>query len=156
MGRTLSLLPHLPRLEEDGTTHRRECECVRCDAGFRPTEHERALARARWDHQKARDQASRLLARRRERERLKAVALELQLGQEERVVDDRVRTLRAVRQRVDHDRRLALLQSLRRSGVSLREALVEVERRVGSEGERVGPAGIEPAANGLKVRSSTS
>ena len=45
MGRTLSLLTHLPRFEPDGTTHRRDCECVRCDAGFRPTEEERRVAR---------------------------------------------------------------------------------------------------------------
>ncbi len=37
MGRNLSLLAHLPRFEADGVTHRRDCECVRCDAGYRPT-----------------------------------------------------------------------------------------------------------------------
>ena len=58
MGRTLSLLARLPRLEEDGVTHRRDCECVRCDAGYRPTEHERADARRRIGEQKAREQAA--------------------------------------------------------------------------------------------------
>jgi hypothetical protein len=157
MGRTLSLLAHLPRLEADGVTHGRDCECVRCDAGFRPTEQERALAHRRWDERRAREAAQRALARRRERARVKAAALELQLGTEARAVDERLRVLREARARAAHEARLALLQSLRAAGIPLREALAEVERRMGGEGVLpVGPAGIEPATNGLKVRSSTS
>ena len=52
------------------------------------------------------------------------------------------------------DGRLALLAQLRRGGMSLKEALAEVERSAGSAND-VGPAGFEPAAYGLKVRSST-
>jgi hypothetical protein len=88
---SLPLLAHLPRLEADGVTHRRDCECVRCDAGFRPTEHDRTVARQRWQVTRAQE---------------------------------------------------------RRAGVPLTRALELVDR--------VGPAGFEPAAYGLKVRSSTS
>jgi hypothetical protein len=66
-----------------------------------------------------------------------------------------VRALRAARALTDADGRLALLQTLRRTGMPLAAALLEVERR-SSEPALVGPAGFEPAANGLKVRSSTS
>jgi hypothetical protein len=45
-------------------------------------------------------------------------------------VDDRIGALRAARARVAADRRLALLQALRQSGMPLSEALVEVDRRV--------------------------
>jgi len=68
MGRTLSLLARLPRLETDGVTHRRDCECVRCDAGFRPTERERVEARRRISDKRAREQAARDVARREERD----------------------------------------------------------------------------------------
>ena len=144
----LPLLAHLPRLEADGVTHRRDCECVRCDAGFRPTEHDRALARERWQLAKAQQAAARALDRRRQKVRAKKFALVMELDAEAKATDERIVALRAARTRVDDDDRLALLQSLRAEGVPLAEALEIVER--------VGPAGFEPAAYGLKVRSSTS
>lgn len=156
MGRNLSLLAHLPRLEADGIMHRRDCECVRCDAGFVPSEQERIAARRRWEDRRARSTASRALARRQERARVKVAAVELQPEREARDVDDRIGALRAARARVAADRRLALLQALRQSGMPLSEALVEVDRRAQSDAFLVGPAGFEPAAYGLKVRSSTS
>ena len=128
MGRTLSLLAHLPRLEPDGVTHRRDCECVRCDAGFRPSEQERAEARERWAVRKARDAAARALARRRERARVKQAALEIQLEREGRVVDAHLHDLRAARARADADARLAMLERLRREGVPLAQALQRVEQ----------------------------
>jgi hypothetical protein len=136
--------------------HRRDCECVRCDAGYRPSEQERAAARRRWEDRRARSTAERTLARRQERARVKAAAIGLQLELEAQEVDDRIGALRAARARVASDRRLALLQALRRSGMPLAEALVEVERRAGDDSVSVGPAGFEPATYGLKVRSSTS
>ena len=145
----LPLLAHLPRLEADGVTHRRDCECVRCDAGFRPTEQDRALARARWQLARAQQAASRALDRRRENVRAKRFALVMELDAEAKATDEQIGALRAARTRVDGDERLALLQRLRGEGVPLAEALKIVE-------ERVGPAGFEPAAYGLKVRSSTS
>jgi hypothetical protein len=131
MGRTLSLLAHLPRLEADGTTHRRDCECVRCDAGYRPTEQERATALERWEVQRARVAAERALARRRERARVKQVAVELELSADVQAVDDQIRALRSARARVDEDRRLALLERLRRAGLPLGKALAEVDRIAG-------------------------
>ncbi|HEY5319171.1 MAG TPA: hypothetical protein VIJ20_14370, partial [Solirubrobacteraceae bacterium] len=77
MGRNLSLLAHLPKLEADGIMHRRDCECVRCDAGFRPSEHEREAARQRWEDRRARSTVERALALRRERARVKAAAVGL-------------------------------------------------------------------------------
>ena len=144
----LPLLAHLPRLEADGVTHRRDCECVRCDAGFRPTEHDRTVARERWQLAKSQQAAARALDRRREKVRAKKFALVKELDAEAQATNDRINALRAARTRADSDERLALLQRLRGEGVPLAEALEIVDR--------VGPAGFEPAAYGLKVRSSTS
>jgi hypothetical protein len=127
MARTLSLLAHLPRLEADGMTHRRDCECVRCDAGFRPTEHERAAARQRFEMAQARETAARALARRRERARVKRAALALELEADAKAVDARLAALRAARERAEHDCRLAMLARLRQAGVPLAEALKSVE-----------------------------
>jgi hypothetical protein len=151
----LPLLAHLPRLEADGSTHRRDCECVRCDAGYRPTEEQRESARLRWEVARAKAAAERALQRRREQERVRRAALALELGAEARATDDRIQRLRAARVRADGDGRLELLAQLRGAGLPLKEALAEVERLAGSANE-VGPAGFEPAAYGLKVRSSTS
>ena len=144
----LPLLAHLPQLEADGVTHRRDCECVRCDAGFRPTEHDRTVARERWQLAKTQQAAARALDRRREKVRAKKFALVMELDAEAKVTDARINDLRAARTRVDSDDRLALLQRLRSEGVPLAEALERVDR--------VGPAGIEPATRGLKVPCSTS
>jgi hypothetical protein len=146
--KTLPLLAHLPRLDADGVTHRRDCECVRCDAGFRPTEHDRVVARQRWQLARTQQAAARALDKRQERIRARRFALVLQLEAETKATDERISALRAARARVERDDRLALLERLRRSGVPLAEALEIVDR--------VGPAGFEPAAYGLKVRSSTS
>ena len=120
---------HLPRLEADGVTHRRDCECVRCDAGFRPSEHERAAAQRRWDDRKAREAAARALARREERARVRALATGMQLTADVQAADAHVRELREAKARVDADWRLALFQSLRAAGLSIPAALDEVERR---------------------------
>jgi hypothetical protein len=129
MGRNLSLLAHLPRLEADGVTHRRDCECVRCDAGYRPTEADRTVAGRRWEERRIREAAARALARRQERARVRAVATELVLGAEVQAANEQVRALRAAHRRVDGDSRLALLQALRRTGMPLAAALAEVDRR---------------------------
>src|SRR5215467_8100378 len=108
----LPLLAHLPRLEADGVTHRRDCECVRCDAGFRPTEHDRAVASQRWQLTKAQQAAARALDRRRERIRAKQFALVQELEAERKVTDQRIQALRVARARTDGDDRLDLLQRL--------------------------------------------
>jgi hypothetical protein len=130
MGRTLSLLARLPRLEEDGLTHRRDCECVRCDAGFRPTEHERAEARRRVGEHKAREQAARAMARKKERERMNQAVVDVYVDEQVRAANQQLRALREARDRAAADERLAQLWQLRRDGWSLRDALEEVERRV--------------------------
>ena len=144
----LPLLAHLPQLEADGVTHRRDCECVRCDAGFRPTEHDRTQARERWQLAKAQQAAARALDRRREKVRAKKFALVMELDAEAKATDEHIDALRAARTRVDGDDRLAMLQRLRSGAFRWREALERVDR--------VGPAGIEPATRGLKVPCSTS
>ena len=129
MGRNLSLLAHLPRFEADGVTHRRDCECVRCDAGYRPSEHERAAAQRRWEQQREREVAARALARRQERARIRSLATSLQVTADVQAADARIHELREAKARVDADRRLALFQALRRNGLSITAALDEVERR---------------------------
>src|SRR3954451_20956565 len=101
MGRTLSLLAHLPRFEADGVTHRRDCECVRCDAGYRPSEAERTVAGRRWEERRIREAAARALSRRQELARVRAVATELALGAEIQVANEKVRALRAAHVRAD-------------------------------------------------------
>jgi hypothetical protein len=169
MGRTLSLLARLPRLEDDGVTHRRDCECVRCDAGFRPTEREREAARRRIGEKRAREQAARDLERRKERERMNQVMVEVYVDEQVKAANDQLRSLREACARAAADERLAQLWQLRRAGYTLRDAIDEIERRSAGqqngpqndlheqrEKKEVGPAGFEPAAYGLKVRSSAS
>lgn len=151
MGRTLSLLTHLPQLEADGVTHRRDCECVRCDAGFRPSEHERAAAQRRWEAQRAREAAERALARRQERARVKALATELQVQADVRAADARVRELREAKARVDSDRRLAMFQMLRRKGLSIPAALEEVDRQLRA-GQK---ADARPDGDGRPARATS-
>jgi hypothetical protein len=127
MGRNLSLLGHLPRLEEDGVTHRRDCECVRCDAGFGPSEHERAEARRRFEERQERERAERAVKRARERERMKQVERDLYVDAQVQAADAQVRALREARARGAGDRRLAELWRLRRAGYSLRAALDAVD-----------------------------
>src|SRR5262245_47046926 len=73
MPRQLSLETRSPSFEVDGVTHRRACECPRCEAGYGPSDAERARAALRWDEQRARQAAERMLLRRQERKRAKAM-----------------------------------------------------------------------------------
>ena len=134
MGRTLSLLARLPRFEDDGITHRRDCECVRCDAGYRPTEHERAEARRRHGEHKAREQVARDIVRRKERERMKLAVVDVYVDEQVRAANEQVRALREARDRAAADERLAQLWELRQAGLSLRDAIDEVERRATGAG----------------------
>jgi hypothetical protein len=109
--------------------HRRDCECVRCDAGYRPTEHERAAARRRQVEHKAREQATREATRRKERERMKLAVVDVFVDEQVRAANDQVQALRDARNRAAADERLAQLWQLRRAGLSLRDAIEEVERR---------------------------
>src|SRR5207244_10821910 len=100
---TLPLLAHLPRLEADGRTHGRDCECVRCDAGFRPTEHDRTVARQRWQLTKAQQAAERALDRRRERVRAKRFAVVQELETERKVTDETIQAVRTAHRRTRGD-----------------------------------------------------
>ena len=168
MGRTLSLLARLPRFEDDGVMHRRDCECVRCDAGYRPTEHERAAARRRQVEHKAREQAAREATRRKERERMKLAVVDVFVDEQVQAASHRGAgaARRAKILRAAADERLAQLREPRRTGFSLRDAIRRGPaprggrraRRSGSRvrGSRWAQQGSNPAANGLKVCSSAS
>jgi membrane protein involved in colicin uptake len=120
------------RLEADGETHRRDCECARCDAGFVPSEGERRIgqrsARRRDELGRARAVALRARERRRERERLRQLDLQSFFARSNAATDAEIARLRALRARSLEDRRLDLLLGLRNAGLSLAAAIAEVDR----------------------------
>jgi hypothetical protein len=128
MGRQRLLQPTLPQVEADGQTHRRDCECPRCDAGFRPSEKERAVAARRWEEQQIRLAAEAALARKRARDRVKALETTVALEAEERRTADRLRALAELRERLKGDRRLEALLASRRAGRPVEEALADADR----------------------------
>jgi hypothetical protein len=119
----------LPAFEDDGVTHRRDCDCARCDAGFGPSESERAEALRRWDEKKARAAAERAAARKLEGERIKRAEVDLFLKDQIRLTDQQLRSLRDLGSRVQKDPRLDELSRLRSKGMSLRDALAEIDQR---------------------------
>jgi hypothetical protein len=129
MGRALSLLTRLPSFEEDGVTHRRDCACARCDAGFGPSEHERAEALRRWTEKQARAAAERAVARKKEGERLKRAEMDLFVSDQVKAADEHLRKLHALEQRVQSDQRLEELWRLRKRGLSLVESMAEIDRK---------------------------
>jgi hypothetical protein len=135
MGRNLSLLVRLPSFEGDGVTHRRDCVCTRCDAGFAPTEHERAAAKRRWDDKRAQEAAARALARKKEGQRLKRAEMDFFVDGQIKAANDHLRELHDLDARIRRDRRLEELWRLRRGGLSLRESMNEVDRLFPPEGE---------------------
>src|ERR1700709_968153 len=116
MGRNLSLLARQPTFEEDGVTHRRDCACARCDAGFAPSEHERSEARRRWDDRRAQAAAARALARKREGDRLKRAETELFIDDQIRAADQHLRELHDLEARLRDDQRLEELWGVGRRG----------------------------------------
>ena len=119
----------LPRLEADGQTHRRDCECPRCEAGFSPSEGQREAAGRRWDEQRAREQAAVALERRRARARIKALGVTLALEEEERRTEARLREEAALAARLRADPRLSAMLDNRRRGRPPEEAIREAESR---------------------------
>ena len=134
MSRTLSLLVRLPSFEDDGIIHRRDCGCARCDAGFGPTELERAEARRRWEEKQGQEAALRVAARKKENDRLKRAEAELFVSDQVKAADDHLRALRELERRVRGDRRLDELWRLRSRGLSLSESMAEVDQRFPSPG----------------------
>jgi len=130
MSRQRFLQPTLPRvaMEPDGQTHRRDCECPRCEAGFRPSENERQAAARRWQEKQEREAAAEALARQRTRQRLKALRLELRLDEQARRTEARLREQAALVARLRTDPRLEALLASRRAGRPVEEALAEAER----------------------------
>ncbi len=129
MGRALSLLARLPSFEEDGTTHRRDCGCARCDAGFGPSEHERAEAHRRWMEKQAQVVAERAAARKKEGERLKRAEMDLFVSDQVKAADEHLRRLRVLEERVKGDERLDELWRLRKRGLSLVESMAEIDKK---------------------------
>jgi len=131
MAGVLSRLNRSPRFEPDGQTHRRDCECVRCDVGFGPTERQRASARRRDVERRGVDRAAYEWARRKERERLARGAAHAYVERQLAMAEQQVRVLHEAREHSESDLRLARLLQLRRAGRSLHDAFDEVERRSG-------------------------
>jgi len=129
MGRALSLLARLPSLEEDGVTHRRDCACARCDAGFGPSENERAEAHRRWTEKQAQAAAERAAARKKEGERLKRAEMDLFVSDQVKAADEQLRRLRVLEERVKSDERLEELWRLRKRGLSLVESMAEIDKK---------------------------
>ena len=117
------------RFEADGQTHRRDCECPRCEAGFVPTDRDRELAGRRAAAKQGRLAATRAWERKKEAARLRQTSLEDYFRQGNAAADAEVQRLRGLREHVLADRRLEELLRLRKSGVSLSAALAEVDRR---------------------------
>jgi hypothetical protein len=119
----------LPRLEADGQTHRRDCECPRCDAGFQPSERQRGAAARRWEEQQLRRAAEAALERKRARDRIKALRLALALEEEDRRTAARLREEAELAARLRQDPRLETLLANRQTGMPPAKAVEETERR---------------------------
>ena len=134
MAKTRSIHGKRERLEADGETHRRDCECPRCDAGFTPTEHDRQVAERRAAGKQGRRAAARALERKKELTRLKQLELAAYFAQGNAAADAEVQRLRALRDRALHDRRMDEFLLLRKSGMALEMALAEVDHRFPPDG----------------------
>jgi hypothetical protein len=121
------------RLEADGQTHRRDCECPRCEAGFTPTDHDRERAARRAAEKQGRVAAARAAERRKERTRLAQLDLQAYFRAGNATADAEVQRLRDMRSKALADRRLDELLRLRREGLPLGLALAEIDRRFPSE-----------------------
>jgi hypothetical protein len=118
------------RLEADGATHRRDCECARCEAGFTPTEQDRELAGKRAAGKQGRRAAVRSAERKKEAARLKQLDLAAYFRQGNAAADAEVQRLRALRVRTIGDRRMDQFLLLRAAGMPIELALAEVDRRL--------------------------
>ena len=126
--RRVTLQPTLPLVEVDGQTHRRDCDCPRCDAGFRPSDGERELATRRWQERQEREAAEAALEKKRARDRLRALRTSIRLEEEARQTTAHVRALAETRERLKKDPRLEALLASRRAGRPIAEAIEEAER----------------------------
>jgi hypothetical protein len=134
MAQTRTAQRGLPGLEPDGNgdTHARGCECARCEAGYVPTESERAATARRAEEARVRKAAEAALERKRERQRARALALQLELEAEERRTDAYLAKQAEILPRLARDQRLEALLRFRRAGKPAPHAIAEVERRFSS------------------------
>jgi len=116
-------------LEADGQTHRRDCECPRCEAGFTPTDHDRERAARRAAEKQGRVAAARAAERKKERTRLAQLDLQAYFRAGNATANAEVQRLRDMRSKALADRRLDELLRLRREGLPLGLALAEIDRR---------------------------
>jgi hypothetical protein len=142
---------HAERLEADGQTHRRDCECARCEAGFTPTERDREVLIRRVAEKQGRAAAARARERKKERARLAQLDLAAYFRQGNAIANAEVLRLREWRARVLADRRLDELLRLRREGMPLGLALAEIDQRFPPGGPSAaendnGAAGKQPTA----------
>lgn len=134
MHKPRSIHPRLERLEGDGETHRRDCECARCEAGFTPTEHDREVASRRVAGKQGRRAAERTWERKKEQTRLKQLELASYFQQTNATADAEVQRWRAARAQAMGDRRMDAFLRLRRTGISVERALSEVDRLFPQQG----------------------
>ena len=112
MGRNLSLLALLPRLDEQTLT-----------------DDERREAQQRRDEARVRAAAERAALRKKEGDRLRRAEVIHVIDEQLKVADERLRALRALDEQLRQDQRLNELWRLRREGRSLGEAMEEIDRR---------------------------
>jgi len=117
------------RLEGDGETHRRDCECARCEAGFTPSERERAVAERRAAKKQGQLAAVRSAERRKTKEALHQMDLAAYFARGTEAADAEIARLRAARAKALTDRRAEALLELRSRGWELGQAIAEIDRR---------------------------
>ncbi len=125
--RALPAQTQFPRHEADGITHVRDCECARCEEGFRPSESQRQHAAAQWSELRAREKAQAALLAKHERKRVKALRLELELQQEWKRTRAYLDEQAALLCRLAQDRRLDAMLAARKAGKPVGEALAAAE-----------------------------
>lgn len=103
-----------PKLDPMSGLHSQDCECPRCEAGFRPTMGQRWAAKAAHERAKARAAAVQQSDRQRARKELGAADLRARLAAEDAETAARVRELERARERarVPSDEELAELRRI--------------------------------------------
>ncbi|MDZ4693608.1 MAG: hypothetical protein SGI86_00545 [Deltaproteobacteria bacterium] len=119
-----------PKLEADSQTHARDCECARCEAGFRPSESQRREAEERMQAQSHRQRAEVMLQRDQVRRAAKRMKVVLELEERAKQTDLWLSQQADAFSRLDEDRMLAELLRLRAEGVPANEAVERVEMRM--------------------------
>ncbi len=123
----------MKRLDETGL-HHIDCDCARCEAGFRPTMRERWVARRALDDLRRRALAAKTAASAPAATPSVAARIassRLSIAADIAETDRKLAELRQVV--VPVDPRTAVFRALRARGVSMEDAFAEVERQFGPE-----------------------